>query len=114
MPLEFSRIVIATPLVSLDVAKQHLRITGTDHDADVQQKLTASQDRVIAYLGAAADATWDETTVPTPIAQAILELLARFYEHRGDDLHPDQTGPDTATWASLERLLSLYRDPTLA
>jgi hypothetical protein len=108
MALEFSRIVITTPLVSLETAKEHLRITGTDHDADITQKLKASQDRVIAYLGAAADATWTEATVPTPVAHAILELTAYFDRFRGDDER------DAETWTKLEKLLSLYRDPTLA
>ena len=108
MPLEFSRIVITTPLVSLELAKQHLRYTGTDHDADVQQKLTAAQDRIVAYLAGAADPAWDDTTVPTPVAEAILELLAYFDRWRGDD----QTTAET--WAAIEKLLSMYRDPTLA
>jgi hypothetical protein len=109
MALEFSRIVITTPLVSLETAMQHLRMTGlTEHEADVQQKLTAAQDRIVAYLGAAADATWTEATVPTPVAQAILELTAYFDRWRGDDER------DAETWAKIEKLLSLYRDPTLA
>src|SRR5262245_62071496 len=100
MPLEFSRIVIDTPLVSLETAKMHLRITGTDHDADITQKAKAAQDRVIAYLGAAADATWTETTVLPPVAQAILELTTHFFEHRGDDMNPSGAGatPDRDVW----------------
>jgi hypothetical protein len=108
MPLEFSHIVITTPLVSLELAKQHLRYTGTDHDADVQQKLTVAQDRIVAYLAAAADPSWTEATVPTPVAEAILELLAYFDRYRGDDVQAGET------WAVIEKLLSLYRDPTLA
>jgi hypothetical protein len=115
MALEFSRIVITTPLVSLETAKQHLRITGTDHDADIQQKLTASQDRIVTYLGAAADATWTEATVPTPVAEAILKQLAEFFRFRGDDYVGNEPGaPTVESWATIERLLSMYRDPTLA
>jgi Phage gp6-like head-tail connector protein len=111
MPLEFSRIVIATPLVSLDTAKAHLRITDSDHDVDVEQKRKAAQDRVVAYVSAAADPSWDELTVPTPIAQAILLLLTDFYENRGEAV----VGAGTEhTWSAIERLLSMYRDPTLA
>jgi hypothetical protein len=112
MALEFSRIVITTPLVSLEDAKVHLRITDTAHDADIQQKLTSAQDRIIAFLGAAADAAWDATTVPTPVAHAILELTTDFFENRGDGTPSGMA--DQEVWASIERLLSMYRDPVIS
>jgi hypothetical protein len=111
MPLEFSRVVVAAPLVSLTVAKDHLRLTDTAHDADVTQKLEAAQEQVIAKLGPAADATWTETTVPRPVRHAILILLDAFYERRGGDEGSEQLRKALQT---VDLLLALYHDPSLA
>jgi Phage gp6-like head-tail connector protein len=116
MTLDFSRVVIAAPLVSLATVKFHLRVTDALHDADIAQKAKAAQDRITAYLTTAADATWTETTVPTPVAHAILLLTTHWYEHRGDDMAPSASGstPDADVWKAIENLLAFYRDPTLA
>jgi len=111
MTLEFSHVVIPVPLVSLPAAKVHLHITDTDSDADVSQKLQAAQDQVVAKLGAAADATWTETTVPRDVRHAILLLLDAFMERRGGD---EVNEALRKAFAAIDLLLSLHRDPSLA
>jgi Phage gp6-like head-tail connector protein len=111
MSLEYSRITITTPLVPLTDAKLHLRITGTADDADITAKLAAAQDQVLAKLGTAADATWTPSTAPLTVKHSILLLLDAFYERRGGDEAADQLRKALET---IDLLLALYRDPTLA
>lgn len=107
MPLDFSQVVITVPLVPLDEAKQHLHVTGTDRDADITAIRDDAQDAILAYLGAAADATWTDATVPPKVRNAIKYLMAHFDRYRGDD---DVT-PDP--WKHLANLLAFARDPAL-
>ena len=109
MTLEFSRV---TPAAALDVdqAKVHLHITGTAHDADIEQKLDTAQDQVIALLGPAVDPLWDETTVPKPVKHSILILTSAFYEVRGGD---DPTENLDKSLAVIHQLLGVYRDPVI-
>lgn len=113
MTLEFSRVVITVPLVSLDEAKRHLRIPITDtvHDADITVILDAAQDLIITKLGPAADPTWTETTAPRPVRHSIKLLLDGFYERRGGDEASDSLRKALET---IDLLLALYRDPTVA
>jgi len=110
MALDFSHVAIDVLLVSLDEAKQHLRLTGTAHDADVTAKLVAAQYQIVAKLGPAADATWTEETVPPAIAHAILILLDAFYERRGGDEANDTLHKALEV---IELLLAPFKDPTL-
>jgi Phage gp6-like head-tail connector protein len=103
-------------LVSLALAKQHLRITDDLHDADVQSKADQASAIVIDYLKRAADAPpWDETSVPPPVQAGVLLMLTHLYEHRGDDMAPSLRGdtPDADLWEALGRLLVRFRDPAL-
>jgi len=109
MTLEFSRVVITTPLVTLVEAKLQLHITDALHDTDVTAQRDAAQDAIVAYLTTAADATWTDVTAPRPVKQAIKLLMTHYYEHRGDAM--DQTDP--AIWQAVYALLSMYRDPTV-
>ena len=111
MPLDFSRITISVPLVSLDTAKDHLRVPDDDHDADISAKLEASQELIISKLGAAADPAWDETSAPRVVTHAILIALDALYERRGGDEANDALRKALQT---IDLLLALYRDPSLA
>jgi hypothetical protein len=111
MTLDYSRITLVAPLVTLAEAKAHLRITDPAHDADITEKLDAAQEQILAKLGAAADPTWDATTAPRQVRHAILILLDAFYERRGGDEAADQLRKALET---IDLLLALYRDPTLA
>jgi len=104
--IETSRVTLP-PLWTLDQAKVHLHLTGTDYDADVQQKLDAAQEAILSYLAVGADATWTAATAPTAVTHAILLLLAYYYMDRGDG---DMADP----WPKIYTLLAAYRDPTVA
>lgn len=101
---------MALDLVSLETAKMHLRYTGTDHDADVAQKLAAAQEAIIDYLEDAADESWTEATVPAKVVASILYYLAHLDQHRGDDM--SQAG-DQEVWDAIGRLLVRMRLPAM-
>jgi hypothetical protein len=105
MPLEYSRVTLP-PLFTLAEAKLHLHITDSAHDADVQQKLDASQEEIIAGCARAIEPTWTATTAPDGIKNAILLLLTLYYEQ-------DMT-KHRETREAIRDLLAMYRDPTLA
>jgi hypothetical protein len=105
MALEFSRVTLP-PLWTVEEAKVHLHLTGTAYDADVQQKLDAAQEAILAYLGPCADATWTAATAPKGITASIQLLLGYFYAERGDGLIKDP-------WPDIYNLLGPYRDPVI-
>jgi Phage gp6-like head-tail connector protein len=105
MTLEFSRITLP-PLWTLAQTKIHLRITGVEHDADVQQKLDTAQEAILSYLNIAADPAWTAATAPKPVTHAIQLLTAYYFEDRGDGTQPDP-------WPKIYDLLGAYRDPTV-
>jgi len=116
MPLDYpGRVTIATALVPIAEMKAHLRITDTAHDADVSAIGLAAQDAILAYLTAAADPAWTPATAPLTVKHAIKLLSTHYYEHRGDDMDPTQSGatPDAAVWTAIRELLGRHRDPTL-
>ena len=100
-------------LVTLATAKQHLRVYDTDHDADVTQKMTAASAAIRDYLKERNDPTWDDTTAPPWVVQAVLLLLGNWYEHRGDAFGPANDNDDRV-WQAIERVLRRSRDPALA
>lgn len=101
-------------LVSLPMAKAHLRITTATQDADVQQKLDAASAVIVDYLKDRALATWDELTTPLPVQMGILMLLAYLWQHRGDDpASRDALEVDMGVWAEIDPLLVRFRDPAL-
>lgn len=105
MTLEFSRVTLE-PLWTVDQVKVHLRLTGTAHDADIQQKLATAQEAVLSYLNIAVDPTWTAATAPAAVTHAIHMLTAYYYEDRGDGSQP-------SPWPKLYDLLAAYRDPTV-
>jgi hypothetical protein len=109
--LDFPKVVITDPLVSLQRTKWQLRETGTARDAEITAVSSEAQAEILAYLKTGADPAWTEATVPKPIAGAILRRTAFLYEHRGDDAD-DKAGE--ANWNEIRRALSGFRDPALA
>lgn len=99
-------------LVAFATAKDHLRITDTAHDLEIQSKLAQASAAIRDYLKDRVDLTWTANTAPLPVQAATLYLLAQLYEHRGEDLAPDDF--DAAAWGAVDRLLKRFRDPTLA
>ena len=108
MPLEFSRVTIPVPLVPLDELKAFLKVTDTDHDAEIASVFDAAQEEIVAYLGAGADATWTDTTAPKGVRHSIKLLTGYLYRARGDD----EQAADP--WPALRELLARYRDPIIA
>ena len=104
----YTRIQLAGPLWTVaDVKGLQLRITDAAQDADVQEKLDAAEDLVLAYLGDAVDPSWTPATAPKQVTHAILMLTALYYEHRGDTEAPNIP-------MKLAQWLSFYRDGGLA
>jgi hypothetical protein len=110
-PFTFSRVTLAGPLWTVAELKAiQLRITDAAHDDDVEQKIDAAQEYVLAYLGPAGDPTWTPTTAPKMVKHAIAMLTVYLYEHRGDDTPVS----DGNIWATLAHLLGSYRDIAIA
>ena len=103
---------LGPPLLTLALAKEHLRIYDTDHDAEVTTKMTHASFIIRDYLKSRNDPAWTYDTVPDVVQAAVMQLLGLLYEHRGDDFAPDNY--DANTWAAIERLLMRRRDPALA
>lgn len=97
-------------LVSLDDAKTHLHVTDPARDAEVTTTVEQASDAILKYLDDRADESWDETTTPDVIQRCTLELVALFWEHRGDG----DTDAAVKTWNWIAVLLSQSRDPLLA
>ena len=101
-------------LVTLPVAKTHLRITDADHDAEIQLKVTHASAIVRDYIGTYGDPLWDATTAPDQVQAATLYMVGLLYEHRGDDLTTGAGDFDAATWDAVKRLLDRVRPPAFA
>jgi Phage gp6-like head-tail connector protein len=99
------------PLMTLETAKVHLRITDTAHDTDVQMKLTDAQDAILDYLGEQVNPLWTEATAPPRVLAAIRMYLTHLYEHRGDDMSGSGAGStsDAAVWSAIRNLLARTR-----
>lgn len=100
-------------LVTLVTAKEHLRITlppGDPVEADVQLKLDQAEAIILDYIAERVDPLWvSPETAPKPVTAAILLMLARLYEHRGD-----LEEADADLWLAIERLLMRLRDSAIA
>ena len=100
-------------LVTLVTAKAHLRITlppGDPVDADVQLKLDQAEAIILDYLAERADPGWvSPETAPKDVTAAILLMLGRLYEHRGD-----LEEADADLWLAIERLLMRRRNAAIA
>lgn len=115
MTLEYSRVTLPPLWTVADVKTVQLRIRDTAHDAEIAEKLDTAQEAILAYLALAADPTWTAATAPKAVKHAILLVTTHYYEHRGDDMNVAGAGAtDEALWQAVGRLLSMYRDPTLA
>jgi hypothetical protein len=68
-------------LVTLEAAKQHLRILDNDHDADITLKLEGASRIVIDYVDR-ADLVWTAETVPASAKVAVLLVLGALFEDR--------------------------------
>jgi hypothetical protein len=111
----------ATPLVTLQQAKDHLYITRPDGDPDdvnLQRQIDQASAIIVDYLKPAwADPGWSDGSVPVPdpVQTATLYLIAHLDRHRGDDM--SEVGGvlnDAEVWNAIGRVLVRMRDPALA
>jgi hypothetical protein len=101
-------------LVTLAVAKAHLRITDPVDDYDIELKAEQATQSVLDRCNSTAywraiTPTWTQTTVPLSVQAAILLVLAHLWEHRGDNMQPD-----AELWEAVTRLIRLHSDPVIA
>lgn len=74
-----------TTLVTLDQAKAQLNILAGDaaDDVIIGEKLAAAEGHVQRLLGYTfASAAWTAETLPGEIREAVLQLMAHWYENR--------------------------------
>lgn len=111
-------------LLTLQIAKDHLRITTADGDpgdADLQLKLDQAIAIIVEYCGTTAwwrdvIVTWTEVTLPLAVQAAILLELGELWRFRGDDRADE--GPASTDGFDLSpairALLTRSRDPVIA
>jgi hypothetical protein len=104
--------IVPRPLVTLADAKAHLYITDPARDAEVTAKLGQASATILAKCDTLAQDSWTETTAPPEVQAATLLVLGLLFEHRGDDLAPDDHGP--AVWTTIELLLKRWWKPAIA
>lgn len=115
---------MALVLVTLAQAHTHLRLPFTlnvspvdPRQADLELKAEQAEGIILDYCNTTQhwrDITpgWDvgsPITVPRQVQAAVLLMLTHLWEHRGDDLAPDEN-----LWAAIGRLLARTRDPVVA
>ena len=63
--------------ISLDDMKSHLRVTISDDDVIIADKLATATDWVLNYTGISGD-----STIPSPVNEAIRQLTGHLYANR--------------------------------
>lgn len=105
------------PVVTLEQAKLHLRITSTEADDDIEAKLNQANALVMDYLKEGADETWTDENAPLLVQAAVLEQLDELWRFRGDDEELAGAAPPPADGylsPRIARLLHRLRPITLA
>jgi hypothetical protein len=110
---------MTVPDITLDVAKQHLRVLHADDDADIQRKLDQANALVWDYIKRDPDDTSPDAWVPNArqlmaIEASTLAWLDQLYDDRniGESDNPNiaMGYPPPQVTAMLHRL----RDPAVA
>jgi hypothetical protein len=120
-PVDSSATGPAPPsLITLDALKDHLRITSTADDADLQRKLDQAEAQVFGWCSTTPRAqavvdTWTETTVPPVVVAAILIQAGELYRFRGDDPDaPPRPSAEGDLAVGVRELLRAYHDAGIA
>jgi uncharacterized phage protein (predicted DNA packaging) len=109
-------------LLTLDVAKQHLRVDHTDDDADITRKIDQASEIVLDYIKRSGprptDAEpeppdWDEATVPPGIAAAVGLMLEELYDDRAAGGASNEVAMGYLP-VKVTAILHRYRDPAIA
>jgi hypothetical protein len=96
-------------LITLEQAKQQLRIDYDDQDADLIMKMEQASAIIVDYLKK-PDHGWTAETVPPPVQAAILLVLTALWDDRDGSGDSDYLAPGGA----VARLLARTRDPAFA
>lgn len=97
-------------ILTLQDAKDQLKITDDDHDRQVQAALDNAEGIIATYLKTKWDPTWTRDTLPGPVNQAIKFMLTHVYENPGDNLGDR----DDRVWAAVWHVLDQMRKPAYA
>lgn len=101
-------------LVTLDVAKQHLRPPGTIDDQRIERLIEEASHIVLNYIKAPIDAYQSTAgdpldSVPPTVRSACLLVLGALYDNAdGQNADKEPISP------AVKSLLTFYRVPTLA
>jgi uncharacterized phage protein (predicted DNA packaging) len=98
-------------LLTLDAAKQYLRVTVDDDDELITRQIEAASAYVVTWIK--KDFGWTAATVPADVQAAVAIKLIQLY----DDRKADAAATDTTIGyppANIADLLYRYRDPTIA
>jgi hypothetical protein len=96
-------------LITIEQAKQQLRIDFDDQNADLQMKMEQASEIVVDYLKK-PDHGWTDATVPKTVQAAILLVLTALFDDRDGSGEGDYLAPD----GPVARLLARHRDPAIA
>lgn len=106
-------------LVTIDEAKAHLKLSGSEEDGDLDLKLTQAHALVLDYVTqqreatadvgtwAATVAAWTASTAPDQVKAAIMACFGELYRFRGDE----DFEPNPERW---QQYLKRLRDPAIA
>lgn len=99
-------------LLTLDVAKQHLRVAHTDDDADITRKIDQASAIVLDYIKQ-RDAPWTPADVPPAIAAAVGLMLEDLYDNRSAGEASNEVAMGYLP-VKVTALLHRWRDPAIA
>lgn len=110
---------MTVPDISLDVAKQHLRILHNDYDADITRKLDQANAIVWDYIKHEPDETGDDAWVPTAPQSTIIEVatlmvLSKLYDDRNVGEENDERVALGYLTPQVTAILHRLRDPAVA
>lgn len=104
-------------LVTLEEAKNQLRVRHSEEDTDIELKMELATDLVLAYLElednvTGSPATWDDANVPHDVKAAVLAQLTELWQFRGDSAAPPRsTGgmlcPQAEAYLKMRRPIAL-------
>lgn len=106
--------------VTLEQAKQRLRITTTDEDVDLQSMIDQAEAHIVNWCSVTAAsraivATWTAVTVPPVVVVAILIQTGELDRFRGDDVNgPPRPDADGGPCVPVRELLRAYHDLAMA
>lgn len=109
-------------LITIDVAKQHLRVDHTDEDADIERKIEQASAACLNYVKKTIGTLdpddpsivdWTPETVPMDFAAAVEIMLSKFYDDRAAGATDNEVAMGYLP-KNVTALLHRFRDPALA